>query len=74
MVQLRLAEPLPVIPGERFVARANRARRTMPVSRHSAARRILGTTNVRLRRRRPWTLEALAARREALDCPPPGAS
>ncbi len=69
MVQLRLAEPLPVIPGERFVARANLGQADHAGLVTIGGGRILGTTNVRLRRRRPWTLEALAARREALDCP-----
>jgi selenocysteine-specific elongation factor len=31
--------------------------------------RILGTSNARLRRKKPWTLNALAARRDALDDP-----
>ena len=31
--------------------------------------RILGVSNVRLRRKKPWTLNSLAARRDALDDP-----
>ena len=31
--------------------------------------RILGVSNVRLRRKKPWTLSSLAARRDALDDP-----
>jgi hypothetical protein len=59
MVQMRLSEPLAVVPGERFVLRANVA-----VEGHSGLAtigggRILGTSNVRLRRRKPHVLERL---------------
>ena len=71
MVQLRLAEPLPLAPGERFVLRAN-----LPGQGQNQAGlttigggRILGVSNTRLRRKKLWTLEALAARSEALDDP-----
>ncbi len=69
MVQLRLAEPLAVVPGERFVARANLGVAGQSGLVTIGGGRILGTSNVRLRRRRQWTLEALAARRDALDSP-----
>lgn len=68
-VQLRLQEPLPLAPGDRFVLRAN-----MTWPGHSGLTtigggRILGTSNLRLRRRKPWTLESLAARRTAIGDP-----
>jgi selenocysteine-specific elongation factor len=66
---LRLAEPLAVVPGERFVARANLGVAGQSGLVTIGGGRILGTSNVRLRRRRQWTLEALAARRDALDSP-----
>jgi selenocysteine-specific elongation factor len=67
MVQMRLSEPLAVVPGERFVLRAN-----VTIEGHSGLStigggRILGTTNARLRRRRPHILERLQLRRDALD-------
>ena len=69
MVQLRFDEPLSLVPGERFVIRAN-----LPASGQSGLTtigggRILGVSNARLRRRKRWTLEALAARRDAMDDP-----
>lgn len=67
MVQMRLTEPLAVVPGERFVLRANVA-----IEGHSrlttiGGGRILGTSNGRLRRRKPHVLERLKLRRAALD-------
>ena len=67
MVQLRMDEPLALVPGERFVVRANTR-----AGKHSGLAtigggRILGVSNVRLRRRRQWTIGALAARRDAID-------
>jgi selenocysteine-specific elongation factor len=67
MVQLRLAEPLPLVPGERFVVRANLPTPQQTGLATIGGGRIVGTGNVRLRRRKPWTLSALAARRDALD-------
>ena len=69
MVQLRLAEPLPLVPGERFVVRANLPSQDQSGLATIGGGRILGASNVRLRRRKPWTLRALAARRDALDDP-----
>jgi len=66
-VQLRLEDALPVAPGDRFVIRTN-----LPgVGRLSTigGGRVLGTSNTRLRRNRPWTLANLAQRRDALDEP-----
>lgn len=69
MVQLRLAEPLPLVAGERFVLRANLAAPGQSGLGTIGGGRIVGTSNVRLRRKKPWTLAALAARRDALDDP-----
>ena len=67
MVQLRLAEPLALAPGDRFVIRAGAAGGTGLATLGGG--RILGTSGARLRRQKPWTLQALAARREAVDDP-----
>jgi selenocysteine-specific elongation factor len=69
MVQLRLAEPLPLVPGDRFVVRANLPSQDQTGLATIGGGRILGVSNVRLRRKKPWTLSALAARRDALDDP-----
>jgi selenocysteine-specific elongation factor len=68
-VQLRWNDPLPLVPGERFVVRAN-----LPAAKGSGLAtvgggRLLGVDNVRLRRHKPWTLAKLAARQEAMDDP-----
>ena len=69
MVQLRLAEPLPLVPGDRFVLRANLAAQGQSGLITVGGGRILGVSNIRLRRKKPWTLNLLAARRAALDDP-----
>ena len=69
MVQLRLAEPLPIVPGERYVLRANLGAHGQSGLTTVGGGRILGVSNARLRRKRPWTLRDLMARREALDDP-----
>ena len=69
MVQLRLAAPLPLVPGDRFVLRANLPSQDQTGLATIGGGRILGVSNVRLRRKKPWTLTALAARRDALDNP-----
>jgi selenocysteine-specific elongation factor len=69
MVQLRLAELLPLAPGDRFVLRANVGAEGQSGLVTIGGGRILGTSNARLRRKKPWTLNSLAARREALDDP-----
>ena len=69
MVQLRLAEPLPLVPGDRFVVRANLPAQEQSGLTTIGGGRILGVSNVRLRRKKPWTLQSLAARRDALDDP-----
>ena len=70
MVQLRLARPLGVAPGERFVIRAGVGGMAGGRVTTIGGGRVLGVSNVRLRRGRPWTLASLAARGEAIDSPP----
>ncbi|HYG33466.1 MAG TPA: SelB C-terminal domain-containing protein, partial [Clostridia bacterium] len=69
MVQLRMAEPLPLTPGERFVLRANVQSSGQSGLTTIGGGRILGASNVRLRRHKQWTLNFLASRREAIDDP-----
>ena len=68
-VQLRLASPLPLVPGERFVVRANVADAGVSGLTTIGGGQILGLSNARLRRKKPWTLDLLAARRQAVDDP-----
>jgi selenocysteine-specific elongation factor len=69
MVQLRLAEPLALVPGERFVVRANLPNSGVNGVTTIGGGQILGVGNARLRRRKQWTLEALGRRRDALGNP-----
>ena len=69
MVQLRLAEALPLAPGDRYVLRANLGGEGQSGLMTIGGGRILSVSNARLRRKKPWTLNMLAARREALDNP-----
>ncbi len=66
MVQLRLAEPLPIFPGDRFVIRANVARGPSGLTTVGGGV-VLGISNTRLRRRKPWVVDSLSARRAAID-------
>jgi selenocysteine-specific elongation factor len=68
MIQLRLAEPLALAPGERFVVRANVPGSGAGLTTIGGGQ-ILGIGNVRLRRKKRWTLDLLAARREAVANP-----
>ena len=68
-VQLRLSEPLGVAPGDRFVIRSSVAGLGGGHITTIGGGRILGVSNLRLRRNRPWTLAMLQARREAIDSP-----
>jgi selenocysteine-specific elongation factor len=68
-VQLRLAEPLPLVPGERFVARANVAGSGAAGLTTIGGGQILGLSNTRLRRKKRWTIDWLAARRAAANDP-----
>jgi selenocysteine-specific elongation factor len=69
LVQLHLTEPLAVVVGERFVVRANIVLGGRSGLATIGGGRILGVGNVRLRRRKPWTIDRLTARREALESP-----
>ncbi len=69
MIQLRLAEPLALAPGERFVVRANVAGSGVAGLTTIGGGQILSIGNVRLRRKKQWTLEMLAARRVAVADP-----
>lgn len=69
MTQLRLAEPLALAPGERFVVRANVAGSGVAGLTTIGGGQLLGIGNIRLRRKKQWTLDLLAARREAIADP-----
>jgi selenocysteine-specific elongation factor len=69
MVQLRLAEPLALAPGDRFVVRANVSDGMRSGLTTIGGGRIVGISNTRLRRKRAWTIESLTARRDALEDP-----
>jgi selenocysteine-specific elongation factor len=66
-VQLRLASPLSLVPGERFVVRANITGTGGSGLTTIGGGRILGLSNTRLRRKKQWTLDLLAARRDAVN-------
>jgi selenocysteine-specific elongation factor len=68
-VQLRLATPLPLVPGERFVVRANVAGSGVAGLTTIGGGQILGLSNLRLRRKKQWTLDSLTARRQAVADP-----
>ncbi len=67
LVQLRLTDPLPLAAGDRFVIRTAVAQRGGSRLTTVGGGRIVGTSDIRLRRNRPWTLASLSARRDALD-------
>ena len=69
MVQLRLAEPFGIVPGDRFVIRAHLPGSGSAGLTSIGGGRVFGVSNTRLRRRRAWTLETLTARRAAIDDP-----
>ena len=69
MAQLRFAEPLALIPGDRYVVRAGLSGVGQGTLTTLGGGRVLGIGNLRLRRRRPWTLATLGARLVALDDP-----
>ena len=68
-VQLRLSEPVALTAGDRFIIRGAMAGLAGGQVATLGGGRILDTSNLRLRRNRPWTLESLAARRDAVDSP-----
>jgi selenocysteine-specific elongation factor len=67
--QFRLEHPLGIVAGDRFVVRANDPNRKEGGLITVGGGRVADTSNVRLRRRRPWTLAALEAQSKALDDP-----
>ena len=69
LVQLRLARPLGIAPGDRFVVRAALGGLAEGGITTIGGGRILSTSDIRLRRNRPWTLEALRARGGTMDRP-----
>ncbi len=69
MVQLRLGRPMPVAPGDRFVIRTDLGGSAGGRLTTIGGGRVVSTVNIRLRRNRPWTLEALSQRLAALDQP-----
>jgi len=69
MIQLRLAQPLGIVPGERFVVRTNEPGAAVGGLITAGGGRVLGVSNVKLRRHRQWVLAELTARLKALDEP-----
>jgi len=66
-VQIRLREPRSVAVGERFVVRASVPRLAGGRVTTVGGGRVLGASGIRLRRKRPWTIQALSDRRAAID-------
>ncbi len=66
LVQLRLAKPVALVPGERFVVRGPGGSGQLTTV---GGGRILDTSNIRLRRNRPWTIQRLRRRLDAIDDP-----
>ncbi len=67
LVQLRLREPSALAAGDRFVIRGSLAGLAGGRVTTLGGGRILSTSDIKLRRNRPWTLEGLADLRDALD-------
>jgi selenocysteine-specific elongation factor len=61
-VQLRLDAALPLAPGERFVVRANIGGTGATGMTTFGGGQIIGLSDTRLRRKKQWTLDLLAAR------------
>jgi len=68
-VQLRMGEPVALAAGDRFIIRGAMSGLAGGQVATLGGGRVLDTSNLRLRRNRPWTLESLAARRDAVDSP-----
>lgn len=64
MVQMRTQKPVPVALGERFVIRGLDATGQLTTL---GGGQILGLSNIRLRRKRAWTIDALRAVDAAID-------
>lgn len=67
LVQIRLRDPLSVAVGERFVVRASVPRLAGGRVTTVGGGRVLGASNIRLRRKRPWTIQRLSDRQAAID-------
>lgn len=68
MVQWRMSEPLGIVLGDCFVVRTTLAGGGQAGLTTIGGGRILGASSMRLRRR-PWTVAALVARRDAIEEP-----
>jgi selenocysteine-specific elongation factor len=68
-VQLRFEAPLPLAPGERFVVRANLGGTGGTGLTTVGGGQIVGLSDTRLRRKKQWTLDLLAARAQAVNDP-----
>jgi selenocysteine-specific elongation factor len=68
-VQVRLEAPLPLAPGERFVVRANLGGTGVTGMTTIGGGQIIGLSGTRLRRKKQWTLDLLAARSQAVNDP-----
>jgi selenocysteine-specific elongation factor len=68
-VQLRFDAPLPLAPGERFVVRANLGGTGGSGLTTIGGGQIIGLSDTRLRRKKQWTLDLLAARSQAVNDP-----
>ncbi len=69
LVQMRLRDPLPLAAGDRFAIRGTLAGLAGGRMTTLGGGRVLDVSDIKLRRNRPWTIEKLSARREALDDP-----
>ena len=69
MVQLRFTNPMPLVPGDHFVVRANLGAQGQSGLTTIGGGRILGVGNVRLRRQKEWTIKFLSERLEVIDNP-----
>ena len=69
LVQLRLARPMALAAGDRFVIRAGMSGLLGGAVTTIGGGRIIGTSNQKLRRSRPEVLAALARRAAAIDQP-----
>lgn len=69
LVQVRLAEPLGVAAGDRFIIRSTVSQLADGRISTIGGGRVLATSNVRLRRNRPWNLAALNRRLATIDSP-----
>ena len=69
LVQIKLDRPLGVAAGERFVVRATQGGSADGHATTIGGGRVIGTSNTRLRGRRPEAIQGLVQRQTALDDP-----